>query len=413
MNNAGLISIVHNPNLDLNIQLAANNETLQSIYQVVNPDNINFFKVKWEGDGHFPSTENQCANNACISMGYDCLCNIEILQNPVFTAIPTVEDIISTLKIGHVAPDSFPDGTFTLSSTENGVSLYTIVGESLYSHNSVFSVEYQGKRRYFKNMESIVQISGSTSYRFRNPPSFINIAKPDTRDAIYETDAVLDHFFYHSNTAPFLVTQLIKRFGISNPSYRYIDVVATAFRSGIYTYPKAQLIFGDGKYGNLESTIAAIILDREARSVTLDADPSTGSLREPLLKVTSFMRAMEYVRSDNVTSVMMQGLQDLIGQEIFAIPNVFSFFLPHFAPPGKIAEASLTAPEAQVLDSPKIIGLLNGLYSLVDIGMTNCYGGFADRNAWWCDGKKHTSCHSYVCYGQILTILLFTLNYLS
>lgn len=37
-----------------------------------------------------------------------------------------------------------------------------------------------------------------------------------------------------------------------------------------------------------------------------------------------------------------------------------------------------------VLNGPKILGLLNGLYSLIDLGMTTCYGGFGDANTWVC-----------------------------
>ena len=40
-----------------------------------------------------------------------------------------------------------------------------------------------------------------------------------------------------------------------------------------------------GKYGDMAATIAAILLEPEARSVMLDYDPTFGRLREPLLKV--------------------------------------------------------------------------------------------------------------------------------
>jgi hypothetical protein len=388
VNVEGLVSIVHDPNLDINTYLASIDWELHTIWQPVNSENMNFFKVQWAGGTDYPSTANQCGNGACTILGSECLCDIRVQNSRVFTSMPSVDDVLSRLAIGQFSPDTFSDGSFTLKLTENGVSLYQMTGKSLYSKHTVFGVEYRGKMTYFKNMESFVQINGDTggvTYEFRNPPTFLNVAKPGTRDAVYETEAVLDHYFYHPNTAPFLASRLIKRFGISNPSYRYIQTVATAFTTGMYTQSDIQ--FGDGTYGNLESMIAAIILDREARSVTLDADPSTGSLREPFLKLTSFMRGMEYRRSENVTSLMMQGLQDLIGQGIHEIPNVFSFFLPDFAPPGRVAEAGLTAPEAQLLDSPKIIGFLNGLFSLVDIGMSNCYGGFGDRVTWWCPGK--------------------------
>ena len=40
-----------------------------------------------------------------------------------------------------------------------------------------------------------------------------------------------------------------------------------------------------GQYADLGAAVAAILLDREARSPTLDLDPSHGQLREPLLRV--------------------------------------------------------------------------------------------------------------------------------
>ena len=75
-----------------------------------------------------------------------------------------------------------------------------------------------------------------------------------------------------------------------------------------------------------------------------------------------------------------------MGQEVHSSPGVFSFFLPEYAAPGHIKAASLASPEAQVLSGPKIINLMNGIISLVDLGLTECYGGFAERNLWNCGG---------------------------
>ena len=66
----------------------------------------------------------------------------------------------------------------------------------------------------------------------------------------------------------------------SNPSPRYVGVVARAFKQGAY----GGTTYG-AHYGDFGATFAAILLDREARSLTLDMDPIHGQLREPLLKV--------------------------------------------------------------------------------------------------------------------------------
>ena len=112
--------------------------------------------------------------------------------------------------------------------------LYLFYTSSVYDKNTIFGVQKDGEKVYFKNTYSEVAVSGS-SQKFRNPPSFINLNHLGNHlGAQYETDAVLDHYFRHPNTAPFLATMMIKRFGISSPSPTYISNVATAFKEGTY-----------------------------------------------------------------------------------------------------------------------------------------------------------------------------------
>jgi hypothetical protein len=63
--------------------------------------------------------------------------------------------------------------------------------------------------------------------------------------------------------------------------------------------------------------VAAIILDSEARSVVLDVDPISGSLVEPMLKLTRFFRAMEFQTNVKLGGkrLRIQDLQMSIGQE--------------------------------------------------------------------------------------------------
>lgn len=175
-----------------------------------------------------------------------------------------------------------------------------------------------------------------------------------TSDAEYETEAVLDHYFYHDNTAPFLALRLIQRLVTSNPTPRYIRNVANAFKAGSYT--ASGISFGSGKYGDLAATFAAIYLDSAARSVVLDEHIASGSLREPILRVLALMKSMDFVSKAPVTR--MRNLLTGIGQMAHEFPSVFSFFLPEFQPYGRVGDASLVSPEATLLDMPKIVGLL-------------------------------------------------------
>jgi uncharacterized protein (DUF1800 family) len=165
------------------------------------------------------------------------------------------------------------------------------------------------------------------------------------RDAQYETEATLDNYFYHDNTAPFLSMRLIQRLTSSNPSPRYILVVATAFKEGLYVAENGQS-FGTGRYGDLAAMFASIYLDREARSIILDQDPSHGSLREPILKLMSVMRSMKF-RSKHPVTYLRQVKRN-IGQNPHAFDTVFSFFLPEYKPYGRVGDASLVSPEGEL-----------------------------------------------------------------
>ena len=146
-------------------------------------------------------------------------------------------------------------------------------------------------------------------------------------------------------------------------------------------------MFGKGKYGDLAATIAAIYLDDAARNVLVDADFSSGSLREPILKVLALMRSMDYTPKSPVI-VMAEDILTDIGQMAHEFPSVFSFFLPEFQPYGRVGSAMLVSPEATLLSMPKIIGLMNGLTSLVKFGLSNCEGGWGYQH---CQERKYAS----------------------
>ncbi len=160
----------------------------------------------------------------------------------------------------------------------------------------------------------------------------------------------------------------------SNPSPRYILTVAEAFKKGSYHF--GGISFGTGNYGDLEATFAAIYLDSGARSVVLDVDNSSGGLREPIVKVLALMRSMEFVSLAPIT--MLGGMYNKIGQEAHNFDSVFSFFRPDFRPHGRVGNAGLVSPEATLLDMPRIIGLLNGLKSVVKFGLSSCQRGFGN-----------------------------------
>jgi len=83
------------------------------------------------------------------------------------------------------------------------------------------------------------------------------------------------------------------------------------------------------KYGDLGATIAAVLLDPEARSINLDADPFKGNLREPILRMTALMRGMELEQAEGQSLVKMSDLDTKIGQQAhrYVIRYTISFLV--------------------------------------------------------------------------------------
>ena len=154
-----------------------------------------------------------------------------------------------------------------------------------------------------------------------NPVNHIrqDINDPETRDAYYETEAVIDHYFHNPNVPPFLAKNFIQHFGVSNPSPRYIETVALAFKNGQYTWTDGTYrnIYGSGVWGDMSAMVAAIVLDRESTSSVLDYDPSYGSVREPVSKLIGMMRSLDYSRTyaaKNIDPLWRVDMADRIGQ---------------------------------------------------------------------------------------------------
>ena len=209
----------------------------------------------------------------------------------------------------------------------------------------------------------------------------------------HETSEVIDSLFYHPSHPPFLATRLIQRFGISNPSPGFIERVTTAYSTGVFGE------VGSGKYGDLGALVAAILLDDESRQVVLDADPVSGHLREPLVKVIAFFRSMGLEFKLPLHMPTLLSTNSMIGQGSYESPSVFSFFLPEFAPSVSVVQsAGVVAPEAMILNGGNILDLLEGMYNTVKFGITDCvspsFEGYRTRSPFSCASEEGDTSHS-------------------
>jgi cullin-associated NEDD8-dissociated protein 1 len=327
-------------------------------------------RVAWE-NSNYPFASNQC-NNLCEVVGSTCVCDTTVIKSAVFTdskKIPAVSDILEKLKIGAADPASFDTGIYSIAyeSEEQGLRVYVDSSKS-FNENTIFEVRTVGSRvRYFANMKSSVSIK--SAFSFRNPPNFMQHDERTVRDVQYEVDALLQHLLYHPSAAPFVADFLIKRFVTSNPTPDYVRTVSNAFMSGKYNG------IGSGKYGDMASTFAAVLLYRDSISSAVKSDKYHGLMREPLLKIVHFMRALE-LRSTLNLDMDLYYFNNLIGQEAYFSPSVFNFYQSEFQPSGDIANSGLYAPEAQILNPPQTISYSNAMLNLVHMGLASCFETF-------------------------------------
>ncbi len=183
---------------------------------------------------------------------------------------------------------------------------------------------------------------------------------PAGQSGLEDIDDAIEHLFQHDNVGPFIGRQLIQRLVKSNPSPDYIRRVAQTFNDN-----------GSGVRGDMLAVIKAILLDPEARSCEALGAADHGKLREPILRHTHIMHALE---SDSPTGDYWKDPQstiELMKQAPFASPTVFNFYEPDYQPQGDLLAQGLVAPEFQIFDSETAIGYVNQtfLYSVWELLM--------------------------------------------
>jgi len=368
--------------------------------------NGNLFRVKWNTKNAYPKATDAggCGAN-CVKVDTvsdaTCVCEVSVINQAVFAPtaanpnVPSAAVVLNRLQVGAYPPASHDAGTYSQCTAPECVAdpqlkVWVRAGAANWGADTtifeVAPIHAGGSPIYLRNLESTVAVAGRDTMSFRNPPHFMPLfgeAPARSRpwrsadlllpQAEQEVDALIDHLFYHKNTPPFVAYRLIQRMVTSNPSPRYVKSVARAFKTGTY----AGQMFS-GRYGCMQAAVHAVLRDQEARSLTVEADPMYGQLREPLLKVIQLLRTLDFKTKDG-KEVQMPELMNRIGQDAFRQPSVFGFFLPEFRPAGPVEDSGLVAPEAQLSTTPQIVNYLNGLTSLIDFGLTHCNGGFGYR----------------------------------
>lgn len=189
---------------------------------------------------------------------------------------------------------------------------------------------------------------------------FLGAVIPAGTSGVASLKTALDTLANHPNVAPFISKQLIQRLVTSNPSAAYVRDVAMVFNNS------------NGVRGDMRAVVRAILTHPQAKAMS----SSSGKVREPLLRVSAYLRAFGAV-SD--TGDYKFGNTDdpatRLGQSAMRSPSVFNFYRPGYVPPGsKTATAGLVSPELQIAHESSASGYVNYMRDAVSasgMGSTN------------------------------------------
>ncbi|MFY9514265.1 MAG: DUF1800 domain-containing protein, partial [Rubrivivax sp.] len=212
---------------------------------------------------------------------------------------------------------------------------------------------------------------GYPQYHSTEAKSFLgaSIAAQATSDPAAGLKTALDTLSAHPNVGPFIGRQLIQRLVTSNPSPAYVTAVSRAFANN-----------GAGVRGDMKAVVKAVLMHPEARA----ASERSGKLREPVLRLSGFLRAFGHqsdsgrFRVGNTDNPATQ-----LGQTPMRSPSVFNFYRPGYTAPGTAsAAAGLVTPEMQIAHETSAAGYVNYMRDAVSLGVgsSNTINGVTRRD---------------------------------
>ncbi|MDM7860647.1 DUF1800 domain-containing protein [Alteromonas sp. ASW11-36] len=275
-------------------------------------------------------------------------------------------ELLQLFTIGLVALN--PDGTPMVDATGNSIEVYD--NEDITELAKVFTGLDSPRLDMQQNLAArIAQITEAVTQPLSIDPdkhstdakSFLNFTIAANTSGAESISLALDHIMAHPNVGPFIGRQLIQRFVTSNPRPEYVERVANAFDQGLYKLPNG-IEVGDGRKGDLKATIAAILFDPDIDETIAFTTDEFGKVREPILRLTHFMRAFEtdMSRPEYIGQLYDTSPLSVLGQHPYRSPSVFNFYRPGYVASGTLsAQAGLVAPELQIVNASSIPGYIN------------------------------------------------------
>ena len=118
---------------------------------------------------------------------------------------------------------------------------------------------------------------------------------------------------------------------------------------------------GRGVRGDMKAVVRAVLLDPEARADPAPGELRKGKLREPILRITAWMRAFDVrSRSGGWAYYITNDPATTIGQTPMQSPSVFNFFRPGYVPPqSEAGRAGMVVPEMQITSETTVASYVN------------------------------------------------------
>jgi uncharacterized protein (DUF1800 family) len=205
-----------------------------------------------------------------------------------------------------------------------------------------------------------LQMQSYPFYHSSSEKRFLGVTIPAGTSGEASLRIAIDTLFNHRNTGPFISRQLIQRLVTSNPSPAYVGRVARVFANN-----------GSGVRGDMKAVIRAILMDAEARDASKLNDPEWGKLREPVLRLSAWLRAFDVqpgtggFYTGRYAIWNLEDPLDGLAQNPFRAPSVFNWWRPGYAPPGELLRRGMTAPEFQLTHATTVASYMNFLGSMV------------------------------------------------
>ncbi len=275
------------------------------------------------------------------------------LANNIFPDENYAREIMQLFSIGLVELNN--DGSIKLNN--NGWPTPTYTNLDINEYAKIFTGFGDGSTGgIFGEIESEDEIARLTTpmkmYENWHEPGQKNLLNglvvPAGQTGEQDVNMALDGLFAHDNVPPFICRKLIQFFTTSNPSPAYINRVANTFIDN-----------GQGVRGDFKAVVKAILLDSEARNCDAVNHPTNGKLREPLIRMVSYIKAFNPTSNTNNFFPGEDYLTNMLNQTPMFSPSVFNFFSPFYQPAGDVQNADLVGPEFQILNSSTAISYVN------------------------------------------------------